>query len=285
MDFNLKAVSHRSQFVAKSYSQVQGIQDRRNFVYRLHHHLYGMKDSPRGWGQLFASVCIDFELTSLKSDECVFVCRQQLQTEQAVHTFPEISRAVSVLSKYMLRPEPTHLVMAKKLLRYLKRPQTHYLAMVRSRLHRRLPPRYNLRLRWCLIHWYDTISSLICWICIPAQRSRNLMARKSHIPHRVERRRSQTLQPFQRHSRSHLSSESMPRAGISADKSNYHVWRLSSGRCSLQRESISQSQQTYLPSLELCCRTPKSRHQRHRCCWHKSYWYASRYILLTSAGF
>jgi len=32
-----------------------------------------MKHSPRGWGQLFASVCTDFGLTRLKSDECVFV--------------------------------------------------------------------------------------------------------------------------------------------------------------------------------------------------------------------
>jgi len=37
-----------------------------------------------------------------------------------VHTFPEISWALSVLSKYMIRPGPTHLVIAKKLLRYLK---------------------------------------------------------------------------------------------------------------------------------------------------------------------
>ena len=32
-----------------------------------------MKDSPRGWGQLFASVCTDLGLTRLKRDECVFV--------------------------------------------------------------------------------------------------------------------------------------------------------------------------------------------------------------------
>jgi len=32
-----------------------------------------MKDSPRGWGQLFASVCTDFGITRLKSEECVFV--------------------------------------------------------------------------------------------------------------------------------------------------------------------------------------------------------------------
>jgi len=46
-----------------------------------------------------------------------------------VHT-PEISWAVSVLSKYMIRPGPTHLVIANKLLRYLK-------------------GRKNVTLRWC----------------------------------------------------------------------------------------------------------------------------------------
>ena len=51
----------------------EGYEDRRKYVYRLHRHLYGMKDSPRGWGQLFSSVCTDFGLTRLKSDECVFV--------------------------------------------------------------------------------------------------------------------------------------------------------------------------------------------------------------------
>jgi len=47
-----------------------------------------------------------------------------------VHTFPEISWAVSVLSKYMIRPGPTHLVIAKNLLRSLK-------------------GRKNVTLRWC----------------------------------------------------------------------------------------------------------------------------------------
>ena len=128
---DLKSVSPRSRFVAKGYSQVQGLhyfencapvasfitirlllaftsisniqvlqydmsvafihskldlthspvycecaegyKDRRKYVYRLHRYLYGMQDSPRGWGQLFASVCTDFRLTHLKSDECVFV--------------------------------------------------------------------------------------------------------------------------------------------------------------------------------------------------------------------
>jgi len=47
-----------------------------------------------------------------------------------IHTFPEISWAVSRLSKYMIRPGPTQLVIAKKLLRYLK-------------------GRKNVTLRWC----------------------------------------------------------------------------------------------------------------------------------------
>jgi len=47
-----------------------------------------------------------------------------------VHTFPEISWAVSVLSKYMIRPSPTHLVIAKTFLRYQKN-------------------RKNVTLRWC----------------------------------------------------------------------------------------------------------------------------------------
>ena len=54
-------------------SQPLRYEDRRKYVYRLHRHLYGMKDSPRGWDQLFSSVCTDFGLTRLKSDECVFV--------------------------------------------------------------------------------------------------------------------------------------------------------------------------------------------------------------------
>jgi len=128
---NLKSVSNRLRFVAKGYSQVQGLhyfenyapvasfitlrllfaltsipnfqvlqydvsvafiqskldsnyppvycecaeghEDRRKYVYRLHRHLYGMEDSSRGWGQLFASGYTDFGLTRLKSDECVFV--------------------------------------------------------------------------------------------------------------------------------------------------------------------------------------------------------------------
>jgi len=55
------------------YECAEGYEDRRKYVYRLHRRIYGMKDSPRGWGQLFASVCTDFGITRLKSEECVFV--------------------------------------------------------------------------------------------------------------------------------------------------------------------------------------------------------------------
>jgi predicted alternative tryptophan synthase beta-subunit len=94
-----------------------------------------------------------------------------------VHTFPEISWAVSVLSKYMIRPGPTHLVIAKKLLRYLK-------------------GRKNITLRWCAqectgphkpgtIYGYadasfaDTIPHrLISRIRLHAQRSCYFLARQ-----------------------------------------------------------------------------------------------------------
>jgi hypothetical protein len=51
----------------------EGYEDRRHYVYQLHKHLYGMKDSPRGWSKLFTSVCLKYGFSQLKSDECVFV--------------------------------------------------------------------------------------------------------------------------------------------------------------------------------------------------------------------
>jgi hypothetical protein len=51
----------------------EGYEDRRQYVYQLHEHLYGMKDSPRGWSKLFSSVCLKYGFAQLKSDECVFV--------------------------------------------------------------------------------------------------------------------------------------------------------------------------------------------------------------------
>jgi hypothetical protein len=51
----------------------EGYEDRRHYVFQLHKHLYGMKDSPRGWSKLFTSVCLKYGFSQLKSDECVFV--------------------------------------------------------------------------------------------------------------------------------------------------------------------------------------------------------------------
>jgi len=51
----------------------EGYEDPRHYVYQLHKHLYGMKDSPRGWSRLFTSVCLKYGFFQLKSDECVFV--------------------------------------------------------------------------------------------------------------------------------------------------------------------------------------------------------------------
>jgi hypothetical protein len=51
----------------------EGYEDRRQYVYQLHKHLYGMKDSRRGWSKLFSSVCLKHGFAQLKSDEYVFV--------------------------------------------------------------------------------------------------------------------------------------------------------------------------------------------------------------------
>ena len=95
-----------------------------------------------------------------------------------VHTFPEISWQVSILSKYMIRPGPTHLVIAKKLLRYLK-------------------DRKNVTLRWCaqdctgahlpgtnlwicrrILCRHNPSSTLVSRIRLHAQRSCNLLVRE-----------------------------------------------------------------------------------------------------------
>ena len=51
----------------------EGFEDKRKWVYRLLQNLYGMKQSPRAYNQLFAEICRAYGLTQLKSDECVFV--------------------------------------------------------------------------------------------------------------------------------------------------------------------------------------------------------------------
>jgi len=95
-----------------------------------------------------------------------------------VHTFPEISWAVSVLSKYMIRPGPAHLVIAKKLLRYLKGRKTVTLLWCAQELHRRTPARHNLWICRRILCRHNPTSTLISRIHLHAQRSCSLLARE-----------------------------------------------------------------------------------------------------------
>jgi len=62
----------------------EGYEDRRKYVYRLHCHLYGIKDSPRGCGQLFASVCTDFGASQKRQMRLRKIC-QQLKESNLKH--------------------------------------------------------------------------------------------------------------------------------------------------------------------------------------------------------
>jgi len=50
-----------------------GYEDKSKFCYLLRRHLYGMRDSHRGYAKLFESICQSFHLTQLKTDDCVYV--------------------------------------------------------------------------------------------------------------------------------------------------------------------------------------------------------------------
>ena len=69
----------------------EGYEDRRQYVYELHKHLYGMKDSPRGWSKLFSSVCLTHGFSQLKSDECVFVkIVPNTKSDKSANTFSAV---------------------------------------------------------------------------------------------------------------------------------------------------------------------------------------------------
>ena len=51
----------------------EGFENRKEYVYKLHKYLYGMKDAPRGYYQLFAKLCLERGMRQLKTDECVFI--------------------------------------------------------------------------------------------------------------------------------------------------------------------------------------------------------------------
>ena len=53
-----------------------GRENRKEYVYQLHRYLYGMKDAPRGYNQLFTQQCKNFGLIQCTADECVFVLQK-----------------------------------------------------------------------------------------------------------------------------------------------------------------------------------------------------------------
>lgn len=69
----------------------EGYEDRRLYVYQLHRYLYGMKDAPRGYNQLFASLCRNQGMTQLKSDECVFIKFCNNSKSDPLHEKPNLN--------------------------------------------------------------------------------------------------------------------------------------------------------------------------------------------------
>ena len=78
----------------------EGYKDRRKYVYLLHlktvdrlHRLYGMKDSPRGEGQLFKSVCTvshASKATNVSSSDSSTI--QRVESKTYVQTWPTLSK-------------------------------------------------------------------------------------------------------------------------------------------------------------------------------------------------
>jgi len=68
----------------------EGYEDKSKYCYRLLRHLYGMKDSPRGYAKLFESICKGFNLVQLKTDECVYIkIVNNIQTPDSQHSAPK----------------------------------------------------------------------------------------------------------------------------------------------------------------------------------------------------
>jgi hypothetical protein len=66
-----------------------GYEDKSKYCYLLRRHLYGMRDSPRGYAKLFESICKSFNLTQLKTDECVYIKIVNNQKDQEdMHAHP-----------------------------------------------------------------------------------------------------------------------------------------------------------------------------------------------------
>ena len=68
-----------------------GRENRKEYVYLLHRYLYGMKDAPRGYNQLFTQQCKDFGLYQCTSDECVFVLHKNNSKSNPDHHMVNIN--------------------------------------------------------------------------------------------------------------------------------------------------------------------------------------------------
>ena len=69
--------------------QPESYEDQRQHVHQLHKHLYGMKDSPRGWSKQFSSVSLKYGFAQLMTDECD---RMRVRKNCSQHQVRQISQ-------------------------------------------------------------------------------------------------------------------------------------------------------------------------------------------------
>ena len=161
-----------------------------------------------------------------------------------------------------------------------QRAQECHSMMVRSRLHRRTFARHDLCICRCILCRYIPTSTFVSRIRLLAQQRCYLLARSRTTLIVLNAVEAEVYSLFS--TKSHLSPQGVHRDRIPTKQHYYYVQGLSGSSRFIQRKQISQSQQTHLPSLELCCRTKKSRHWRHSHCRCQPHRYACRDILLTS---
>jgi len=195
--------------------------------------------------------------------------------------FPEISWAVLVLSKYMIRPVPTHLVIAKKLLPYLKGrknvtqrwcaqdctgahlPGTIYgyadASFADTIPHRHSSVGYFFLLNGAAIFWRTSRTTLMVLNAAEAE----LYSLSSATQEAIYLRKVCIKLGFLQKSPTTMY-EDCQAVSLYPRKTDFAIAA------------------KHLPSLELCCLTTKSRHWRHSLCQYQPHKYACRHILLAS---
>ena len=73
-----------------------GYEDKSEMCYLLRRHLYGMRDSPRGYAKEIESICQSFNLTQFKTDESVYVNVNNQDDQQDTHV-PHLTTNLSHL--------------------------------------------------------------------------------------------------------------------------------------------------------------------------------------------